>query len=515
MLQKVRSVEPRPIVLIGLFLVSFAFAYRVMKPLEAASIGPDAAAPVIHFQHLLAGHRLEGYLSQTSKPLLTFVYGPLYTLSGQWPPVVLATIAAFALSVVLATEIVRRVGGAPAAAFVFVALTLSPVLLVDLSLAYAVSWAWLCCLGAAYAVARERPRFEIAGILLGLGALARPEVLGVIGAAGAVVAITHIWFRVRKLGAFPKRAYLVLLGLLAIPIFAVHDWLLTGDAMFWLNTAQENSAGPDNVRTPVESIRFVVSHLFAAGPLVPIAALGLAHLVFRRAWTLLGWAVAMLGGMTAFWMLVGARGTVLVIRYLALLDLTTVLLAGLGLAAISLPALERWMDRAGSSRRDLPIARTLVGIVLGAAVAFYLAPVWSSASEARAEIRMQLALHMNAARSLAAINAYLAGQPGVRQTIVTANGAGPIVLAPPRLRAQAVLDLRLPLSTVVKDFEGQLRFAAGKPPPGSIIYHDRLDDDTTAVFKTLEVDTPSVVGGVRLVPIFVDRSAGIWVVRVE
>jgi hypothetical protein len=504
----------RPALLGGLFLGSFAIALGVLTPLSSASIGPDAAAPVIHFQHLLDGQRLEGYLSQTAKPLLTAVYGPIYTVTGDWRPVVWAALAAFALSVVLATVLTYRVANLQSAAFVAIALTLSPILLRDLSLAYAVSWSWLCCLIAGLMVARERPRFELAGIALGLGALARPELLSVIALAGAIVVMVEVIGRARGAGGPPRSAYLVLLGLFAVPVLIGHDWALTGDPFFWINTSQANSAG-GNVRSGLRMVRFVGAHLLAAGPLIPLAILGAVQLLRRRHWALGAGFAAMVVGMSLFWIVVGARGTVVVIRYLDLIDLAIVVLAGLGLGAIDVEPTRGWAVEF-ARRHSLPRASVAAGgVVLAGAAALFLAPIWPTHSDTRAYVSTQVRLHANAQRALAAIRTELRSNPAMQQRIETAAAGGPIVLIPPRLRAQAVLDLQLPLAVVVKPFGHALDLAAGRPAPGSIIYHDRLDDPDTATFTRLEVGEPANVGAVRLVPLLVDPAAGFWVLRVD
>jgi hypothetical protein len=88
-------------------------------------------------------------------------------------------------------------------------------------------------------------------------------------------------------------------------------------------------------------------------------------------------------------------------------------------------------------------------------------------------------------------------------------------VVPPRLRAQIVVDLDLPLWAVSKSLGQAIAQAKASPPPGTIVYHDRLDDAATPTFKQLEVDVPTVIGSVRLDPILVDRAAGIWVLRGE
>src|SRR6266516_1189049 len=92
----------------GLFLVAATLGVVMVRPIESGSIGPDAAAPVIHFERIAAGRHLEGYLGQTPKPLLTLVYGALYSVTHDWRSIAWSAIAAYALAVVLATSLAWR-----------------------------------------------------------------------------------------------------------------------------------------------------------------------------------------------------------------------------------------------------------------------------------------------------------------------------------------------------------------------------------------------------------------------
>ena len=136
----------------GLFIVAVLLELVVLRPFASASIGPDAAAPVVHFLRITSGQHLEGYLGQTPKPLLTLVYGVLYSLFHDWRPIVWASIAVFAACVVLGGVLGRRVAGVAGGAFIAVGILLSSVLLADLMLAYSVSWALLGWLVAGLAV---------------------------------------------------------------------------------------------------------------------------------------------------------------------------------------------------------------------------------------------------------------------------------------------------------------------------------------------------------------------------
>ena len=118
-----------------------AMAWAV-RPLTTGSVGPDAAAPVIHFEHLLNRDPIRDGLTQTAKPLLTVLYGPLHAIAG-WRGVALAAVAAAGLCVALGSLLAYRAAGPVAAGFVAVAFLTSPVMLRDVVLAYAAPWAAL------------------------------------------------------------------------------------------------------------------------------------------------------------------------------------------------------------------------------------------------------------------------------------------------------------------------------------------------------------------------------------
>src|SRR5215212_5443219 len=77
-----RRPELATLVVAGAFVLALLAGLWIVRPFTVAPIGPDAAAPVIAWERLVAGHRLEGDLSQTSKPLLTAVYGVTYAIAG-------------------------------------------------------------------------------------------------------------------------------------------------------------------------------------------------------------------------------------------------------------------------------------------------------------------------------------------------------------------------------------------------------------------------------------------------
>jgi hypothetical protein len=494
----------------GLFLAVAAIAFVLIRPISSASIGPDAAAPVIHFQHIIAGRHLEGYLGQTPKPLLTVLYGLLYSTTDDWRPIAWASIAAFAMSVVLGGVLGHRVGGFAAGAFVAVGFLVSGALLLDVTYAYAVSWALLAWLVAALAVTAGPPRYAIAGVALMVGSLARLETLIVIVAAAAGLALAEMVARRSGQPRPDRRAYLILLGFLAIPIMLVHDLLLTGDPLFWAEIAQLNSVGAAGVRGPFQIAVWVAAHLAGEAALLPLAALGVFVLIRRRQWALVLGLFALGPGVAAFLVYLGARGIFVSARYLDPVDLALLFCAGIGLVALDVPALRRLVRRTFPDDRR----RILVPLLVGALAALAFAPIALLDTAIRNTILTQVRLHANEPRAMAAIRAELAA-PSACLTAAQASGvkARSTVVVPSRLRAQAVVDLGLTLNDVAKP--GGITTVTGVPVAGQIIYHDRLDGETDKHFAIYEIDHPVTLGAVRLVPLLADAKRALWVIRVD
>jgi hypothetical protein len=503
----------RVAILGGLFIGSVVMAAGKIRPFQSGSVGPDAVAPVLEFERLTAGQAIEGHLTQTSKPVIDLVYGPLFGVFHDWRPIAWAAIFAFALCVVLATLLAYRVGGLSSAAFAAVAILLSPILLVDISLAYAIVWMLLFLLIAGMAVTAERPRYGVAGLALMLAALARPEALAVVGVAS--VAVIGAQFRaIRDHRPRPPRAaYLVLLGLLAIPVLLAHDSFLFGDPLFWAKTAQANSEGR-KVRGLVATIGWMGHHFLDHGALLPLAAIGAWVTVSRRQWALAMGLAAVIFGIAGIFIISGARGTFLASRYLGPIDLGLLFASAVGVSALDIPAIRRWAGRRLGAR----LRRSIMPLGGGLAVALAIAPMWPLDPSATAYVEKQVQLHANARRAFEAIRLELRDPPSWRgRPASKAISAHPLVIVPPTLRAQAVADLDLPLTEVAYSYARSLNPALGLPTAGTIIYHDRLDDAPVSAprYKQLEIDRPTIIGANRYVPILVDATAGFWVLRVE
>jgi hypothetical protein len=510
-----RSSWIRPVAVAGVFLAAMAVGLAVVRPFAFGPIGPDAAAPVIAFERLVAGRQLEGFLSQTSKPLLTLVYGLARSATGDWRSVSLLAITSYALFVALAAVLADRLGGWVAGAFVGVALLLAPELLKDVTFAYGVSWALLAAVLAGLSVTGARPRYAVAGTCLAVGALARPEILAVTAvtlvfvAAGHVVArLTHGTWGSRP----PARAWLVGIGLVAIPVFALHDWALLGDPMFWANTAQANSQVAGKVRSLPAMILFVGNHVLAEAPLLPFAALGVADAIVGRRWRAAVVIAIVPTAVAAFYIASGARGTVISARYLMPIDLALLFAAGVGLGALAIPRLREAFERSRVVQRQ-PLLVPAAALVTGAAIAVALAPIWPTARVVAQEVEEQRTKVEHANEAIGVLRGLIPANLDWRSS--TADDRRTEVLIPPSLRAQAIVDLDLPLWAGTKASPELLSSLNDAPAGGVIVYRDRLDKMRSPGWAAIEVDKETIADGMRVTPLYVDEQAGIWVVRVR
>ncbi|HEY3524158.1 MAG TPA: hypothetical protein VGK63_10655 [Candidatus Limnocylindrales bacterium] len=505
--------RPGPTVLAaaGLFIVAIGYALRLVRPLSAASVGPDAIAPVTELRRLLAGQPVEGYLTQTSKPLFDLLYGTLHAVDPGWRGVALAAVLAFGLAVALGAVLAHRIGGPASGAFAAFGLLVSPALLLDVNLAYAVTWLVLLLVIAGLAVAGPRRRYGLAGVALMLAGLVRPEAIAVTLVATAVLLVVEILAATGRANRPPRRAYLVLVGFLTIPILAAHDALLFGNGLYWANAAAENSAGRNTLGL-VGMIGWMVGHFLGEATLLPLAAVGLWLLGHRRQWPLLIGLVGVIFGIAALFVVSGARGTLIPARYLFPVDIGLVFASAIGISALDLPGprgvITRWL-------RD-SVAVAVAMLALGILVAGVVAPVGLLDKAVRDAVRANVTLHANGHRAIAVLESYL-GPPPSWRGLPAGDGFAdaPLVIVAPQIRQEAVADLDLPLTEVGYDWPRFVNPMKGRPMPGTLLYVDRHDQTLNRHSRVLRISTPTTIDGRRYVPLFVDQTRGIWVLRVE
>jgi hypothetical protein len=398
--------------------------------------------------------------------------------------------------------------------FVAAGLIASSGLLLDMSLAYTVSWTLLLWSVAGLAASSDRPHYGLAGLALLVAALIRPETLLVCGVAAIVLAAKAIAAQTGRGSGPPRAAWLVLLGLLAIPLGMAHDLLLTGNALYSL---QVPGVGTE-IRDPQSSgtaVRIVTRHALDFLPMLLLAALGIVVLVQRRAWPVLVGLTALGPGVAAFVLFLGSRGVFVIDRYALPIDLAIIGAAGVGFSALAAPVLS-------SVLANRPWARAAGHVVIAAALALALSPTVAPLDRSViTQIRTERAVIADFAAARPALAEALDQVPGVRARPDRAEALNPIadgplvVLVPARLLPQAAVDLRLPLTRIARTDPSRLAADGSYPVAGQLVYHDTDLDTPATEFAFLEVDQPTTLGPIRIVPLRVDDARRSWVIRID
>lgn len=500
---------------VTVFVLATAVAIWASRPWLVGAVGSDAASTVLYFDRLAAGVRLERFLGTTPKPFLTVVYGSLHAAFGDWRAISWLVVVVYGLAVAAAAVLARRLSGSPAAGvFVAFGLIASTGLLLDVSLAYTVSWSLLLWSVAGLAATADRPRYELAGLALMVAALIRPETLFISALAGVLLMAGTIAARTGRGRPPPEGAWFVLISLLAVPLSAVHDWLLTGDVLYSLQVPVLGT-GIRDPQSAGTAARIVVNHVTALLPMVLLAGVGVVLLVQRRAWPILVGLAALGPGIAAVVLYLGARGVFVLDRYALPIDLTIIFLAGLGFSALAVPAL----SHLGADR---PWARSAGHLAVAAGLALALSPAVAPLDRT---VITQIRADQDAIADFQVAAPSIAGSldaiPGVRDRPDRSAPANPAVaepvalLVPARLLPQAAVDLALPLTQVDRMDPARLAPDGTYPAFGQLVYHDGDLGDPASAFAFLEIDAPGTVGTIKVVPVHVDRGRRIWVLRVD
>jgi len=498
-----RADRTRLISLGSLFVLAIAVGLELSRPFRSASIGFDSQVAVLHFERIVSGRHIEAFVSTTSKPLLTFVYGPVHALTGDWRPIAWATITAYAAGVAGVGALVNRVAGPIAAAFSAAAVLAAPSLLFDVGFALATPWAFLGWVLAGLAVTAKQPRYGLAGFALLLATLARVETLVVLG----VLAVALVAARISGRRA-PGRAWLVpIIGAGAIAILCLHDWALSGDPLLWTKIATRYSQATTlHVPTPLEVAKLLGTRYLQLGAATLLACLGLVRLVMRRQFALVIALVALGPAVAAFLLFLALRGIFVSERYVAAIDVAVLAAAGIGLAGLTTDAAGWIADRVGASRWRSGHWEA-IGVVAALAIAVVL--VWPQGPfdvTLRKEVRASVEAGADTDRAIPIIAAALRGE-----TTMTI----PAVLVPTSVRPRVVIGLGVPLNEVGSTDRIPISASGGSLHAGQIVDHDRRAELKPDALTALEVTAPTSFGNLRLEPILADPARGLWVIAVR
>ena len=482
-----------------LFIIAITVGMFMARPFGSAAISFDSQVAVVHFDRIVVGRHLEQFLSTTPKPLLTFVYGALHAVTGDWRSIAWATILAFGVAIAGVGLLVTRIAGPVAGSFSAVGILASPTLLFDVGGALATPWALLGWVGAGLALTTERPRYGIAGLALLLASLARLETMVLVALATVVLLGGELLHR-----PAPRRAWLVpIIGASAFLVMGVHDWLLSGDPLLWSKVASKYSQTTANhVLTAPEVISFLVGRYAQIGALSLLAILGCIRLAAARRFAI---AIGLIGlgpGIAAFLVMLAARGIFVSERYVAGIDIAVLAAAGVGVAGLSTDIWERIGTRV--TRADV---RGVLAISAAATLA--VAMTWPRGpldSALRNEIRIGLDTAVDADRAVALLRPRLA---------TTIDPPNPAIIVPTPVRPRIAIDLGLPL-TAVGGTNAKILDPSARPlDPGVMIVHDRRAEAVPAALRALEVGSISVVDGRTIEPLLADPERGLWIVAVR
>lgn len=512
-------------VLVAVFVASVAVAAYVIRPWIAAPLAFDTAASVLHFDRIVSGRHLERALSTTPKPLLTLLYGLIYSATGDWRAISLAALGAWGLCVSSAAVLAWRLGGAVAAVFGVMSLLLSSRLLLETAWALGSVWALLLWIVAGLAVTARRPRWGIAGAALGLATLARLETFLVIGLALAVLAVMHFGPK-RWRQPVPGEAWRISIGLLALPIMCLHDVLLTGDPFFWTSVASSYSAAAESSGRLPSLV--AVAHELAAlalgqAAVTILAVVGTGVLAARARWAILVGLVALGPGMALFLLLLAARHTFVDPRYLVPISVAMMFAAAIGLSAVRIPDLAqllggRLRDLGERPARDRPTAWMGVVSLAVAAIAIVCSPTIGPLDRsARATIASARHLARTADLSLSEIRAALA-DPAAAGSAFGGSGSGVRastyqVFVPVPVRPRVAVDLDLSLDQV-GSYRDPHTWAAGAPKTGQMILIDVDPSAPSEASAEFRLSRPATVAGVPMVPLLSDPADGAWLLQV-
>ena len=492
----------------------------VARPFGAAAIGYDSAASVVHFQRLVAGLRLEGGLSTTPKPLLTLVYGSLFAVAPDWRVLAWATILAFGLCLAFAGLLASRLAGPVGAIVAVVGLAGSVGLVGDAALALGTPWAMLLVFAAGLLATGRRPRWTMAGLALAGAALVRPELLLLPAAAVVVGAVRVAGRRSGRFGppdaAGGRAAWLLGLGLVALPIMLVHDWLLTGNPLYWTTiSVLYSSAASHTVRGAGEVAVWLLGHWAAMGAVVVLGVVGVARLVLDRAAVAAAGVLVLWPGLAAVLVLLGARGIFVADRYAIPIDVATLFAAAVGAAELA-----RRLVGAGVERRigevTLPGAGTAAAIAVIAVLV--TGPTAPFDAGLRATLNTQRLVAENETRTLPAIRSALAALPDAALLPAGAawtTGHPALIVVPVQVRPRLVAELGLSLRAVASSAGGAID--PGVLPAGAsqLVYLDRAAGADVGQLAPLAAGRAAVIGGRSVDPLVADPNAGRWLLLVR
>jgi hypothetical protein len=515
-------------------VVAAVVLWLVIQPLTRVTADTDAAACVMYFERIVDGHRLEAFFPTTPKPLLTIVYGLAWSLTHDWHSLAVMTLVVGSAAVGMAARMAARMGGLPAAAFVTVGLLAWPAFRLEVADANSFVWGLALWLLAALLITADRPRPWAAGFVLILAGLARTETIWFVVAAAACAAVA-VFAAARGGDRSPVRlAVPPIVGAMAVPLACLHDLLLTGKPFYWLSVPGGYTvmAYPElSSASPLTTLHRELLHYLPLLALVVLGALGIAWLLTTR-WRGVSFALVVLaGGVLGTLVLLAWRAVYISDRYYEEADAAMLLAAAVG-GGLLLTRGADWVAAQTSRRGESTAAdtRRLLGHLVrgGAAALLALAIALLSFPQGGVEPALARAGRGNAEIREAEpqLDSIVAGAHGDTMTVKgvvypVADPLGSRVFVPRSGLPGISVDTGAPTPVLGDSW---LAFRNGDYSvlsPGQYILHVAADDDGSGgIYAPFEHSVPEAVTGkggakLTLVPVFVDATAGVWLLRVD
>jgi hypothetical protein len=516
-----------------------AVLWLIVSPLSGVRADTDAAATVMYFERIVNGRHLEALVPTTPKPLLTVVYGLAWNASGDWRSLTILTLVVAALAVGMAARLAGRIGGAPAAAIVVVGMLAWPDFQLEVAHANSFVWGLALWLLAGLLMTGDRPRPWLAGAVLILAGLARTETVWLVGAALAWAAWLTARAVHRRRQPDLRLALPLLIGALFVPLACLHDWLLTGQPLYWLAVpaAYTVLAYPDLASaSPLATLHRESYHYQSAIPLLVLAAVGVVWLALSR-WRGIAFAlVCLAAGVLLTLVVLAWRAVYISPRYYEEADAVVLMFAAVGGGWVVGWLLDRgtaMLGRAGApaaaSRAEEPSlarrpARTLAAVAASLLLTFGVVVVEVPQGTISPTTDTSAAAYTDVASAL----------PYLRPILAEASG-GTTVLAGV---SYPVVDLRSCQVFVPRHFIPTISVETGAPitalgdnwlafrngdysilKPGDWVLHVALDDGIAGVWSPFETSAPRELnaGGRSLVvvPVVAQPRKGLWLLRIE
>ena len=536
-------------------LAAIAWCLLTLDPLGPATIDPDASSSVLYFETIMSFQPLEAFVPTTPKPLLTVAYGVAWLLNGDWRQLVWLTILFFgvgvgavAVFIVRLLERVKRDGvrdstSAPTTtaavggvAFATAALLASSDMMLEVSRANSLVWALACWSVAGVAICSTPVRPRVAGVaLLGAG-LCRFETLALVAVAALAVVLTARradrrstpsagrtpipimadmgdLAEARSAPTGELRANGAVIGvavaLTALPLAMLHDWLLTGDPLYWLSVPGRYTAifNPGlQVIEPFAYAGTLIGRLAPRWPLILLGVVGVAVLVRTRQWLPLAGIAAIPLGVVALLFGLAAKATYISNRYYEPIDLGLILAVAVGVGWLVEQVL-------GNCARNVAVvSAALVALILGMGVMWPAFPWDRRATTELANVRTSSA---NMALALPVIRRFavpFAGSSSPCRRNV--HDDGPYLFVPSRDVARVIVETGACTLDVGNSYATLLNRGVAALRPGQVVFHDAAADRPVGLYRPLEVEASATVDGVVIqrLPLHIP---GTWLLRVR